>query len=282
MSDGYESQYTICYPYLEEKGITPFVMCIAGITNGSSSGKFENQDLMNWTEITELQDHGYDIVSHSLTHPQMATGSLSPTELTQETNGSQCLIKEMTNYKPYLFCVPFGDRNATVNTYIDEYYVGCLDDYFNCPSPQNKPIFEYPIADFNYSYIPINGVIGGQNPNGNQTDNIIGNLTQHLNWLVGNGTGYVDIECWHTVFSNVSDCRGSPYSDIDETTWKACIDLIDEYVQNDSITIAQIDSVFASREMPARIKDISAEVIASILSMMMLVIALSFVTKVKF
>jgi len=276
ISDGYESQYTICEPYLDTYDMKPFVMVIANSVNDSA--QFESQDLMTWDEINELEAKGYNIVSHGYDHIHLASGSSTPTEMTLETNGSQCLIKDNTGTKPYIFVIPFGDRNATVNIYIASYYPICADDYFNCAwSP--KQVFKYTnTSDIDYQYIPLNGAVGN-NPNGNLSTTIKNTLTKHLDWLVGNGTGYAYIWCWHTVFASVASCRGSPYGDLDQATWEDCIDIIQEYVANESIHLTTINSLFGKHLMGLQIHDAWMEILPSCLGLMMLGVACGITAK---
>ena len=276
-SDGYESQYTIGYPYLQTYGYKAFIMVIANLTD--KNAKFESQDLMNWTQINFLETKGYNLVSHSYNHIQIASKPSTPTEILQETNVSQTLIKNETGTKPYIFCIPFGDRNATVNGYIDDYYQICLDDYFSC-AWNPYPIFKL-TSTTNYQYIPITGFTG-QNANGNKSTLIKTTLTQHLNWLVANGSGYAYIPCWHTIFANVSDCRGTPYCDIDETTWKDCIDIIHEYATvGKNITVTTINSFFSQKLLGITTHDTMMDILPSMISIMMLGVAIAMLTKAK-
>jgi len=277
-SDGYKSQYTIGYPYLKTYGYKAFIMVIANLVNDTTP--FEDQDLMSWTEINTLEAKGYNVISHGYNHVHMANTTIE--QILLETSASQSLIKNETGTKPYIFAVPYGSRNSTVNGYIDDYYPITLDDYYNC-AWHPEPIFPYTNhSAIDYQYIPATGFVG-QNSTGDNSALIKATLTQHLDWLVGNGSGYAYIPCWHTIFADVADCRDTPYNDIDQATFEDCIDIIHEYeTVGKNITVSTINSLFSSHLMSIQTHDAIMEILPSCISIVMLAVAIGFITKARF
>ena len=270
MADGYENQFTICYPYLENKSLRPFFYPIADL-NGST---FESQDTMNWTEINELIDEGYDLASHSATHPHLASDGLSEAELIAETQGSQETFKNETGVKPYFFIPPHGDINDTVIEYVNSSYAGM---FYYGTSP-----FQYNATDLDIYAIPLEGLVYGEWKNGSNTDWLLGNLTQELDWLVGNGSSYATIFAWEQVFADISDCREGVYGDVSEDTWKAAIDIIYDYWQvGENITVKELNTLFSGVLLPLEIADITHDLISIMCDFVILAVVLGMFSKIS-
>lgn len=63
----------------------------------------------NADKVKEIYDAGFDIGTHSNTHPKMST--LSKSQITHELETSMKLISDITGEKVTLFRPPFGDYN---------------------------------------------------------------------------------------------------------------------------------------------------------------------------
>lgn len=79
------------------------------VSSQISSSRF----LMDWKEITEINNNGIDIGSHSLTHPVLSR--LEDKELVSEIYGSKEILEQKLNQKIGAFCYPFGT-------------IGCFND----------------------------------------------------------------------------------------------------------------------------------------------------------
>lgn len=66
----------------------------------------------NADKVKYINDAGFDIGTHSNTHPKMST--LSESKITQELQTSMDLITNITNKKVEFFRPPFGDYNDTL------------------------------------------------------------------------------------------------------------------------------------------------------------------------
>ncbi|MEG2015094.1 MAG: polysaccharide deacetylase family protein, partial [Clostridia bacterium] len=62
--------------------------------------------------VKEIDERGFEIGTHSETHPKMST--LSPTQITSELSTSCNKITAITGKKVKLFRPPFGDYNNTL------------------------------------------------------------------------------------------------------------------------------------------------------------------------
>lgn len=68
--------------------------------------------LMGWAELAELGAHGFDIQSHSCTHPFLT--SLPAEELEREVTASRREIEQRLGRPADLFCYPYGDLDDRV------------------------------------------------------------------------------------------------------------------------------------------------------------------------
>ena len=66
----------------------------------------------NGDKVKAISDAGFDIGTHSNTHPKMST--LSKTQMTEELKISMDLISNITKKKVNFFRPPFGDYNDTL------------------------------------------------------------------------------------------------------------------------------------------------------------------------
>jgi peptidoglycan/xylan/chitin deacetylase (PgdA/CDA1 family) len=111
--DGYRSVHEAALPVLSELGITATVFAIAekvGETDelpGAGS-----RPLMSWDELRDLNRHGWEIGSHTLTHPDL-TG-LADDELERELAGSRELIESEIGHSCTSLAYPYGAVDARV------------------------------------------------------------------------------------------------------------------------------------------------------------------------
>lgn len=74
---------------------------------------------MTWDQIRELQSLGWEIASHSKTHPHLST--LSDSEITLELQGSRdILVAQGLNCRNLVY--PYGDSNTNVRNIVPKYY----------------------------------------------------------------------------------------------------------------------------------------------------------------
>jgi peptidoglycan/xylan/chitin deacetylase (PgdA/CDA1 family) len=118
--DGSMGQYTYAKPILDKYGLkaTFFIVC-----NYANSSK---DSYMNWQEITQLQNDGMDIESHSMNHKDLTT--LSIADLDYEIGQSkQCLLNHGINEnvsKGGIFAYPGhqGANDPTIVNTVAKYY----------------------------------------------------------------------------------------------------------------------------------------------------------------
>jgi peptidoglycan/xylan/chitin deacetylase (PgdA/CDA1 family) len=98
--DGYLSQYVGAFPKMQELGWS-------GVLNLIASGS----DLPD-TDVSKMIEAGWELASHSTTHPDLTT--LSPTRLEREVAGSRHILRRRFNVPVDNFCYPSGSYDDAV------------------------------------------------------------------------------------------------------------------------------------------------------------------------
>lgn len=81
------------------------------VTTYAEQGTIEEDGwYMGWPDILEFRDAGWEIGSHSHTHPHLTR--LGASELVTEIETARSIIKDKTGAAPVSFAPPFGDFNA--------------------------------------------------------------------------------------------------------------------------------------------------------------------------
>ena len=112
--DGLRSQYDLALPLLVDYGVpgTLFVVSdfadTADAASGLKTGKA--QVFMTWDEIRAYQAAGWEIGSHSATHPHLSEHA--PDRITAEIETAAQRIAEETGRRPAAFAPPYGDFDA--------------------------------------------------------------------------------------------------------------------------------------------------------------------------
>jgi len=75
---------------------------------------------LTWEQVGEFKDIGWEIGSHSRTHPDLRT--VTDAELLEEVKGSKDIIKAELNVEPTSFAYPYGYWDHRVKRVVAEYY----------------------------------------------------------------------------------------------------------------------------------------------------------------
>lgn len=155
--DGLQSSYTLAAPTLKKYGFTAtnFVTtgCIGMTTIPNTCRANTDARYMTWAQVKALQStYGWEIGSHTVTHPYLATSDasdgqpnvLTQAQVTSELTGSKAaLAAQGINAKA--FATPYGDYNAFTLSEIAKYYTthrGFADVGYN-----SWPYSEYYVLD---------------------------------------------------------------------------------------------------------------------------------------
>jgi peptidoglycan/xylan/chitin deacetylase (PgdA/CDA1 family) len=131
--DSLASTYTNVLPTLNKYGLTgtDYVItgCVGMITAPNTCHANPDTTYMSWNQIETLQNDGWEIGSHTVTHPYLATSDatdgqpnvLTAAQVTQELVQSKAdLAAHGINATD--FATPYGDYNNAVLTQIAKYY----------------------------------------------------------------------------------------------------------------------------------------------------------------
>jgi peptidoglycan/xylan/chitin deacetylase (PgdA/CDA1 family) len=131
--DGLASTYTQAAPTLAKYGLTGTVYvttnCIGMTTVPNTCRANTDTPYMSWDQVATLQNSGWEIGSHTSTHPYLATSDasdgqpnvLTPTQVTQELIQSKATLAAH-GINATDFASPYGDYNMTVLAEIAKYY----------------------------------------------------------------------------------------------------------------------------------------------------------------
>lgn len=122
--DGYKSFITNSAPILAAHGLkgTGYIIptCVGMTTAPNTCEANDESVYMTWNQVTQLQDqYGWEIGSHSLTHPLMS--EITPAQLETEVHDSKTAL-EAHGFHPTSFATPFGDYSPAVQAAIAKYY----------------------------------------------------------------------------------------------------------------------------------------------------------------
>lgn len=113
--DGYKSVYTEVLPIFKEYNVSGTAYIITNLTGK----EFEGRELMNWSEIRELQEYGFEIGSHTANHKDLTL--LSEEGVNRELKSSKEALWEKGIYAVSL-AIPYGKYNQEVESAAKEYY----------------------------------------------------------------------------------------------------------------------------------------------------------------
>lgn len=108
--DGFETDYSIVYPMLSERGVLGTSFVNGGHVN-NGGGKLRR---MNWDQLRELESNGWDIQSHTYTHQRLS--ELNEKEVNEEFFNDDKAFEENGLALPEHTAYPYGDHNSTVKS----------------------------------------------------------------------------------------------------------------------------------------------------------------------
>lgn len=128
----YLDNYRLTFPTLQKAGATAVVF-----THGDRHIREDvwNADpnvprgkMMEENHILELHAAGFEIGSHTMTHPNLAT--LEPEQASEEITRSRILLEILLNAPVLSFAYPFGEVNTRIKQLVAEagYDIACSSD----------------------------------------------------------------------------------------------------------------------------------------------------------
>jgi len=113
MDDGFVEDYTIMYPMLSAKGYKGVVAIITNYLDNPDPAR------LNVAQIKTLEDAGWEVMSHTVTHPALAT--LTEAQVVTELAQSKATL-EANGFKVRNFVYPYGSHNPMVRKQVRNLY----------------------------------------------------------------------------------------------------------------------------------------------------------------
>lgn len=109
--DGFQNVYTQAFPVLAEYDFSATIFVISGYCGklnnwAGNPPKLPREKLLNWRELKELSDRGFEIGAHTKTHPDLT--KLEIAEAEKEIIESKLEIEEKIGRKAVSFAYPYG------------------------------------------------------------------------------------------------------------------------------------------------------------------------------
>lgn len=115
--DGHVTQLQFAFPLLRARGISPTAYVVPEWIQWREEGT--SPQYLSWAELGRLRDAGWDIGSHTLTHPHLPT--LPETEIRHELEASREALADHGFPAPHL-ALPHGEYDARVLALVPLYY----------------------------------------------------------------------------------------------------------------------------------------------------------------
>ena len=119
--DGYQNNYTLAYPALKAVGFTGTIAIVPSLVGEDEESRKTNDwdaehesrfaaPHLIWPEVLEMARHGFEFISHSMTHPILTRTD----DLTRELVDSRKAMEERLGRPMRVLCYPFGLHNSRV------------------------------------------------------------------------------------------------------------------------------------------------------------------------
>ena len=113
--DGYKSVYDYAYPIMKKYGFKGIIFLITDKIENDTSKMYMNKD-----QINELIKEGWEVGSHTITHPKL--NSISIEDISDEIKGSKDILEKMFGIKVLSFAYPYGLFNKKILDLVRDNY----------------------------------------------------------------------------------------------------------------------------------------------------------------
>jgi len=123
--DGYYDNYLFAFPILKELSCpATFFLTVSYVGTDEllprdrKKGNLQKDRLMNWGEVLEMSEAGFEFGSHSSSHLNLTTAG--PAEAKKEIAESRIFLEERLKKPVIFFCYPFGSYSPEVEKLVKE------------------------------------------------------------------------------------------------------------------------------------------------------------------
>ncbi|MBX4196708.1 polysaccharide deacetylase family protein [Candidatus Pacearchaeota archaeon] len=138
--DGWRSVYDNAYPIMQQYGFKGTEAVVSNYANGVQGGP----SYMHWPELKQLQDSGWEITSHGMSHTDMLT--FSESNFRKQLIASKQNITQHLGKTPTSFVFPFHRSNSTYTKICGDYYTLCWTYGSNPDTPRYTFKSDNPLA----------------------------------------------------------------------------------------------------------------------------------------
>lgn len=111
--DGRKGVYTHAFPILQHYGFTATIYIVPSWIEGANIPPEEAySEFLNWKELQELSEHGFELGSHSFSHANLT--KLNEAHLVEQIDRAQEIIQQKLNVSVHHFSYPYGAYNDVV------------------------------------------------------------------------------------------------------------------------------------------------------------------------
>ena len=109
--DGYRDVLSSAAPILERYGFTATMFAVSSLVGGENVwDPPPRRQLMSESDLRDLIARGWEIGSHSLTHPRLT--ELDAEGLRHEVSASRTRLSDVLGVEPRCFCYPYGSADG--------------------------------------------------------------------------------------------------------------------------------------------------------------------------
>ena len=113
--DGFQTQYSVAFPLLGERGMVGTLYIPSGFIDSKGA-----PSRLTWDEVREISSAGWEIGSHTVSHPHLSDLSIEAAR--RELDESKHDIARRIGHAPVSFSPPFGDYNDAMLAEISKDY----------------------------------------------------------------------------------------------------------------------------------------------------------------
>jgi len=128
--DGYQTVYDEAIPILKGYGMSATVFLTVGEKSASNPAdrlpSLNGRSMLNWREIREMKQWGFDFGSHTLTHPDLTRLPLERVEI--EIHNSKAIIEDALSDLINCFAYPYGRYDNRSREIVKKHFACACSD----------------------------------------------------------------------------------------------------------------------------------------------------------